>query len=90
VEQVGNRAGRRHARVSQGDIGYLRRGYETRLNSEPIAKETEQPPTLRLVEAGVLSAPAIEFEAAIHEAISLDLAPASAWTVFGQCAILDE
>jgi hypothetical protein len=87
---VSNWAGRRHARFRQGNIGYLGRRCKAWLNFEMIAKETEQAPALRLIEAGVLRPPAIEFEAAVHEAISFDLAPASAWTVFGQCAILDK
>jgi hypothetical protein len=63
---------------------------ETRFDFETIGEETEQAPALCLVKAGVLYAPALEFEAAVHELISFYWAPASAWTVFGECAIFDK
>ena len=71
AEHVRNRAGRRQMRLAQADVCDLRRNDGTRFDTKPIGKEAEQPIALRLIEARVLHAPAVEFQAGTHEITSL-------------------
>ena len=72
LEHVGNRVGRRHTRLAQADVRHLRRGDEVGFDAKTIGDEAEQPLPFCLVEPGVVHAPAIELQAATHDAIYLD------------------